>query len=208
MATSIVPELSTQAKRRAERAIENVHIAYYQKGGLRDTEDKLLKQRQSVAGELFALARYASEHCKTREQAITLFGEMCKHAEARYKDEHEVDNLREALPTWGTLKSNILRGVRDYELDPVEYRSEGAFRIEMQKRQQTALPAPREPADEDELDRVLEATVPFDNVRILTARLVSECSALKRSAANKAERVLQEALAELAPLIDQRKVQS
>ena len=34
-----------------------------------------------------------------------------------------------------------VRNVRDYALDPGEYRSEGAFRVAMQK-QQAALPAP------------------------------------------------------------------
>lgn len=205
MSTAIVPELSRQAKYRAARAIENVHLAYYQRGGLRDTEEKASEQRQSIAQELFNLARFATEQSKTRDAAIRYFGELCEYAETRYKKEHEVENLREALPTWATLKSNILRGVRDYQLDPLEYRSEGAFRIAMQK-EQAALPAPTlrvlSPA---KLDELFSSTIPHEAVRPLLSQVVHHCELLKKRSDTAAVKVLQSALDELAPLVDQRR---
>lgn len=209
MSTSIVPELSRSAKMRASRAIENVHLAYYQKGGMRDTADKLREQGQSVAKEIFALARFASEQARNRETAIALFSEMCRYAEDSYKREHEVENMREALPTWATLKSNVLRGVRDYALDPTEFRSEGAFRVAMQKKQQAALPAPAgEPRrlTSDELDKLLATTVQLDSVRGLLAQVVFECEMLRKSSAPKAVHVLRKTMDSLAPLVDQRRV--
>lgn len=209
-ATSIVPELTSQAKRKASRAIENVHLAYYQRGGIRDSEEKLGEQRQSVAQEIFALARFAAEQARDRPSAIALFSTMCTYAEEQYKSEHEVVNLKDALPTWATLKSNILRGVRDYKLSPTEYRSEGAFRVALQKKQQAMLPAPTidqsKPLTHEELDRLLSTTVQFDAVRSLLSQVVFGCEVLKKTNATKATAILRATMDQLAPLVDQRKV--
>lgn len=200
-------ELSRAAKQKAVRAIEDIHLAYYAKGGIRETEEKLAEQRSSAARNIFALAQYASEQAKTRNDAITLFQDICAHAEAHYKKEHGVENLKDAIPTWAVFKSGILRGVRQYQLDPSEYRSEGAFRIAMQKKQQ--LLAPPTVSDRalttDELDKMLSATVQLNSLRALLALIVHSCEILKKGTAPKAEGILREAAESLAPLVDQRK---
>lgn len=217
MSTDIVPykrgtspavELPRAARQKARRAIENIHLAYYEKGGIRETETQLAEQRSAAAKNIFALAQYASEQCRKRTDAITLFRDMCLDAETYYKAEHKVENLEDALPTWKVIKSNILRGVRKFDLNPIEYRSEGAFRIAMQKKQQ-ALAAPTTPHDraltQDELEKLLSNTVQLNTVRSLLAEIVFECESLKKSAKAEAETILRTTANSLAPLVDQRK---
>lgn len=198
-----IAQLTRAAKSRAARAIEDVHLAYYEKGGIRDLENKLGEQRGAAARHIFALAIYASEHAETLDEAIAQFQALCAYAEARYKQEHDVVNLKEALPTWAVFKSNILRGMREYGLDPIEYRSEGAFRVAMQKAMgPKALPPPEKAS----IEKALESTVTYDPVRRLLAQIIFECEALKRSKHKDAEQVLREAMDKLAALVDQRKV--
>lgn len=225
MSTKIVPfrrgsagppqpvELSAAAKRKARRAIEDIHLAYNLKGGIRETEEKLAEQRSAAARNIFSLAVYASEQCRTRNDAITLFQDMCTDAEQFYKAEHKVENLKDALPTWAVIKSNILRGVRQFQLDPTEYRSEGAFRIAMQKKQQQlAAPAAAAAAleralSQDELDKMLATTITADTIRSLVAQIIFECEILRKNAKTEAEAILRNTSDSLAPLVDQRKTQ-
>lgn len=202
-------ELPAAARRKARRAIEDVHLAYNVKGGIRETEEKLAEQRSAAARNLFSLAVYASEQARTRNDAIVLFQNMCMDAETFYKTEHQVENLKDALPTWAVIKSNILRGVRQFQLDPSEYRSEGAFRVAMQKKQQqqTALITHDRPMSQDDLDKMLSATITANTMRSLLAQIVFECEALKKNAKPEAEAILRNTADSLAPLVDQRKAQ-
>lgn len=197
-------QLTRSAKARAARAIEDVHLAYYAKGGIRDLEDKLGEQRGAASRHIFALAIYASENAKTLEEAIAQFQALCAYAEARYKQEHGVVNLKEVLPTWAVFKSNILRGMREYGLDPIEYRSEGAFRVAMQRQQeQLAPPSPK--LTQRAIDKALSTTVTYDPVRTLLSQILFECQALKRSKQKEAEVILRETMDRLSQLVDQRK---
>ncbi|HEX7011501.1 MAG TPA: hypothetical protein VF161_02080 [Steroidobacteraceae bacterium] len=198
-------QLTRSAKARAARAIEDVHLAYYAKGGIRDLEDKLGEQRGAAARHIFALAIYASENAETLEEAIAQFQALCAYAEARYKQEHDVVNLKEVLPTWAVFKSNILRGMREYGLDPIEYRSEGAFRVAMQRQQeQLALPSPPK-LTQRAIDKALSTTVTYDPVRTLLSQILFECQSLKRSKQKDAEAVLRETMDRLSQFVDQRK---
>jgi hypothetical protein len=217
MSTNVVPigrksaqtvELTKAAKQKARRAIENIHLAYFGKEGIRETEEKLAEQRGAAARNIFELAKYASEQCRTRSDAIVLFKDMCLDAEAHYKTEHNVENLKDALPTWAVIKSNILRGVRQFELDPGKFQSEGAFRLAMQKKQQQlAPPVPGRVLSIVELDKMLESTVQLSGVRVLLAQIAFACESLKKSTASKAETILRNTADSLAPLVDQRKIQ-
>jgi hypothetical protein len=209
--------LTAAERRKAERTIENVHLAFYQKGGIRDTIDRLNKQRTSTAQEIFALARFATEQSKGRDAAIAKFKELCLHAESHYKAQHDVENLKDVLPTWAPLKSGILRGVREYQLSPTQYRSEGAFRIAMQKKQQQTM-APRiegEPgtpitgrvATAEQVDHMLSTTVRLNSLRTLLAQIVFECEVIKKKHVLQAELVLRNTMNSLQPFVDQRKVQ-
>ena len=199
-------QLTRSAKARAARAIEDVHLAYYAKGGIRDLEDKLSEQKGAASRHIFALAIYASENAETLEEAIAQFQALCAYAEARYKQEHDVVNLKEVLPTWAVFKSNILRGMREYGLDPIEYRSEGAFRVAMQRQQaQLALPSPPK-LTQRAIDKALSTTVTYDPVRTLLSQILFECQSLKRSKQKDAEAVLRETMDRLSQFVDQRKV--
>ena len=207
--------LTRAAKARASKAIESIHIAYYEKGGVRDLQEKVSEQLGSTAKHIFALAIWASEQSKTLNEAIAMFLGMCAWAEAQYKQEHDVSNLKDALPTWAVFKSNILRGMRDFDLDPVEYRSEGAFRVAMQKAEQKALPAPtnqhvalktpRGPKVK-RIEEALENTQLHDTIKLLVSQIIFECESLKRNAKPDAEAVLRDAMNRLQPLVDPRRV--
>lgn len=197
-------QLTRSAKARAARAIEDVHLAYYAKGGIRDLENKLGEQRGAAARHIFALAIYASENAETLEEAIAQFQALCAYAEARYKQEHGVVNLKEVLPTWAVFKSNILRGMREYGLDPIEYRSEGAFRVAMQRQQeQLALPSPK--LTQRAIDKALSTTVTYDPVRTLLSQILFASQWLKRSKQKDAEAILRETRDRLSQFVDQRK---
>lgn len=199
-------QLSRAAKSRAARAIENVHLAYYEKGGIRDLEDKLGEQRGAAARHIFALAQYASETAEDLPEAIANFLGMCAYAEAKYKEDHDIVNLKEVLPTWAVFKSNILRGIRECGLDPIEYRSEGAFRIAVQKElEKKALPPPP-PADWPSIEDVLATTITQDSTRTLISQILFELGALKPSKRAEAEAILRETMDRLQPFVDQRKV--
>lgn len=201
----ITSGLSRGAKVRAARAIEEVHLAYYAKGGIRDLEDKLAEQRGAAARHIFSLAQYASEHTSDLDETMALFIAMCAYAEQKYKAMHDVLNLKEALPTWAVFKSNILRGIREYGLDPLEYRSEGAFRVAMLKMQERqSLPPPhRGPAA---LDAMLASAIPSTSVRSLLSQLIIETAAVRRSKQQEAEEILREAMSRLRPMLDRRKI--
>lgn len=221
---NIVPaaDLTRAAKIRATRAIESVHAAYYEKGGMRDTEAKLAEQRGAAARHVYSLAVFASKQARTRDKAVALFLGACAYAEAQYKAAHEVANLKDALPTWAVLKSNILRGVRDYQLDPAEHRSEGAFRVAMQKAsvssaQSVARSNVKQISDartardsgqshEEQIESFLATTSVQSGLRVLLAQIIFECESLQRGKTRDAERILREAMDALQPLVDSRKV--
>lgn len=208
--------ISRAAKMRASRAIEAVHAAYYDKDGIRQLELVLEEKRGAAARHVYALAVFASEQEKKRADAIALFLAMCAYAEAQYKAARDVANLKDALPTWAVFKSNIMRGMREYDLDPREHRSEGAFRVAMQKAEPAerptatvvALPAPAKAhlAQPDEIGAFLDTTAVRPALRVLLAQLIFECETLKLGNLAKAEAVLRTAMDSLAPLVDQRKV--
>lgn len=210
-----VEKLTRAAKARASKAIESVHIAYYEKGGIRDLEEKISGHRGAAAKHIFALAIYASETAKTRKEAIALFLGMCAYAEAQYKHDHEITNLKDpvaGLPTWAVFKSNILRGIREFELDPCEYRSEGAFRVAMQKLELAALPAPSQPIPihsrtpkAKRIEKALENTELHDTIKMLISQIVYECESLKTNRKHDAEAVLRDAMERLQPMVDSRK---
>ena len=213
-------ELSRGMKSRAVRAINSVHAAYYETDGIRDLEARISERRASAAKHIYSLAVFAFKETRKRDDAIELYLELCAHAEAEYKREHDVENLADALPTWKTLKSNVLTGIRDDGLDPRKFRSEGAFRVAKMKKRAAAAEATaetpeasnvvpisgrRDPSPED-FDAALATTVHEDALRLLVAQIVFEVGALKRSAVGDAETILRETMDRLAPLVDQRKV--
>src|SRR5262245_60766014 len=103
-------ELSGAQKRIASRAIEDTHLAYYEKGGLRDTLEKARVQSEGVSSHIYSLARYAAKTAPSLEQARVLFGALCRHAEDAYKTVHEIENIKDpekGLPVWPVFKSNI-----------------------------------------------------------------------------------------------------
>lgn len=226
-------DLPRGAKQRAARAIENVHLAYYEKGGIREAEEQLESKRESAASHIYALAQYAAKTEKKRADQIALFLGMCKYAEERYKEEHDVTDLKDALPTWAVYKSNILRGVRQLELDPAEYRTERQFRTALLEKAKTVTPpATRKPAqraeprgteldqaarppvaregpDEktpEDIDEFLAVTVHHDSLRVLLGQVLFEVENIQSDKVKDAEKILRRTMNELAPLVDQRKV--
>src|SRR5262245_45431355 len=110
-------ELNRTQKVRAVRAIEGVHSVYHDADGIAQLEARLNEKKAAAAKHVYALAVFSMETSATRLKAIDLYLALCSHAESEYKTAHNVDSLSDALPTWKTFKSNILTGMRDYELD-------------------------------------------------------------------------------------------
>lgn len=120
-------ELQPVEKRVAVAAINKTYEDYTKPDGLRDREQKHNKAEETCAQHIYGLAVFASNRRGTVKEAASLFGALCLHAEKRIKQAGEITNVKDALPVWSVYKSNILRGMK-IDLDPVDYRSEGAFR--------------------------------------------------------------------------------
>lgn len=221
MATTLVVigTLTRAAKNRAYRAIENVHLAFYEKGGLRDQLVAVDNAQQKISEHIFGLAVYAAKQALNPRDARELFTNMCTYAEGKYKEEHKVENLAEALPVWRVYKSNILRGVK-LGLKPPEYDTEYDFRRAVMEKVRAELPATtttapaieRKPAADagpvqlDEIEQWLGATGVHDKLRILLAQVILSVEYIKRGSVPKVEAVLRRAVDELAPNVDHRRV--
>lgn len=208
--------LEAKAEARAWRTIDDIHRAYVERGGVRELKEKLDAKLNIASHKIFMLASWAEGETSSLDEALRLFLFACERAEKRYKEEYKVDNLKHALPTWAVFKSNIKRGMEDFKLRPSDYRSEGAFRIEMQKRiqeQQRALPSPAAPIKNPKrspkvkrIEEALASTQLHDTIRLLVSQIIFECESLKRNSRSDAEAVLRDAMNRLQPLVDPRKV--
>jgi len=213
----MIGTLTRAAKNRAYRAIENVHLAFYQKGGLRDMIAAVDAAQQKISEHVFGLAVYAAKQALNPKDARELFANMCEYAEGKYKEEHAVENLADALPVWRVYKSNILRGVK-LGLKPPEYETEYDFRKAVMEKVRAQLPAPvsepieRKPSLEpgpvqlDEIEQWLGATGVHDKLRMLLAQVILSVEYIKRGSVPKVEAVLRRAVDELAPSVDHRRV--
>lgn len=205
-----VTTLSAAAQARALKAIQDVHLSYYQKGGIRDTIQELESQGRSAAQHLYSLAVYASRQTETVPEAADFFRELCSFAEASYKEEYDVENLREALPTWATLKSNILRGMTRHNLDPIDYRSERQFRIatddradKADRRRSREGPEIKSP---DEIGEFLQRTAVRNSLVGPVADLVFHVEAIAHGKTQEAVSILKATLTKLEPLVDPTKL--
>jgi hypothetical protein len=220
MPTAIVTvsTLHNKAKQIAAHAIESVHLSYYEKGGIRDTADTLKTQVDSSGKHVFTIARYAAkQHPEDITSARRLYLTMCEFAESEYKTQHNVDNLREALPTWATVKSNVLRGLR-IGLNPTEFRSEKTFRSKTMERisrkrstSDAGDSAPRAgPAlrSEEEIDSFMATTVVPQSLKQLITQVVFAAEVVLPSRIEQAEEILREAWQKLGSLTDKRKLRS
>jgi hypothetical protein len=195
--------LSKAAKTRATNAIQNVHLAFFEKGGMRDTYEKLRDQQAGAGNHIYALAVYAAEQEKTLDKAARLFRDMCAYAEATYKQEYEVTNLEESLPVWKVYKSNILKGIR-LKLSPAEYASEYELRKAVAEIERER-PVKRigHKAGIEELEEMLSTTSLRDTMRLLIARAIFSVENLKRGKSKEAQRVMQNAVEKLSALVDE-----
>lgn len=214
--------LKLPARRLAAKAIESVHLAYYEKGGIRDTAATLTTQLLSAGQHVFALAKHAAKaHPKSIEKAASMFADMCEYAEQTYKTEHDVENLREALPTWATFKSNVLRGLRA-GLNPLEHKTEKVYRsktMELVSRTRThtgdeaasadsgarAGSAPRMQTEED-IESMVSTTAIPDTLKQLVAQVVYAAEVVNIRRIVQAEEILREAWQKLGALTDKRKL--
>lgn len=203
--------LTLTAQAKALRAIEDVHLSYHGKGGIAEAVAEVERQVQSAGQHVYSLAVYASRQCETVDEAAKLFRDMCAFAEAKYKEQHDIENLRDALPTWATYKSNILRGITRYELDPVDYRSERQYRIAVDaKRDKDRTRRPREGPPEiktpDEIGEFLQTTTVRNSLVGPVAELVFHVEALAHGKTQEALKILNATLTKLEPLVDPDKI--
>src|SRR5438045_6365211 len=75
-------ELKQPAKRIATQAIEAVHAAYYEKGGIRDRMTEMQEQVDSAAKHVYSIAVFAvKQHSDDAAAAVDLYAAMCAYAE-------------------------------------------------------------------------------------------------------------------------------
>jgi hypothetical protein len=97
--------------------------------------DKMDKAYQPIAAKLEGLATGIFELCLVAaklgkgvpEYTQAYFKEMCKSAEAHYKEAQGIDNVKDRLPCWAVFKSEINRAI-DSGLNPANFDSYTAFR--------------------------------------------------------------------------------
>jgi hypothetical protein len=202
MATDIVPAsaLKPPAKRVAARAIEDVHLAFYQAEGIRDTANKLESQLVAAARHVYSLALFAAkQHPKDLGATSALFLGLCDYAETSYKTEHEVDNLRQGL-------------------NPLDFKTEGKFRskameVISKKRLAQLPPEGEEPGEPEtpqyrgpeEIGSFVDSTVIPDSLKHLIAQVVYAAEVVKANRVAQAEEILREAWQKLGALVDRRK---
>lgn len=230
-ASEVVEMLSRAAKKRATEAIDKLHQDYYAKGGIRDTTDKLREQVETTSSHIFGLAKFATKQADgDLEKAAVIFSAMCVFAEEHYKKQHEVENLKDALPVWATFKSNILGSIR-MDLSPLEYKSEYELRqARMEKIRPAALTSPDTgksvatpqvesqlqplqrqtpragPIGLDEIDQWLGSTAIHDSLRVLLSNVILSVEYIRRSKVGDAEAILRETGERLNGLVDKRKL--
>lgn len=215
-------ELNQPAKRIATTAIEAVHSAYYEKGGIRDSMSAMQEQVDSAAKHVYSIAVFAvKQHSDDAAAAVDLYMGMCTYAETGYKKAHNVENLRDALPTWASFKSSVLRGLR-LGLNPTEFKSEKRFRNAVQEKivaerprlaaapepePLVVLPAVREAEllNEQEIVELVSSTTVPDSLKTLLSQVVFACEVIKTGAIGQAEDILRETWQRLNGLTDKRK---
>jgi hypothetical protein len=226
-ALSIVPStMVTAAKQRAAGAIENCWKAYHDE----DTGLKLREQQAAVAGAkassyIFGLAQFAAEVCPKRYRPDDVFTALCAYAEAKLKEKHDVDNLKEALPCWATFKSNIVGGMRA-GLDPQEFPTEWEFRKAGMEARISVIDTRNAVADhrlvtESPSDQVtklpthlriepvrkfMRSTSIASSLKLVLAQLLASADYVKKGKEAEAEAILSEASTKLLALVDKRRV--
>jgi hypothetical protein len=209
--------LSTVEKRRASTAIEYTYRDYTKEGGLKELQTKVDQLEQGCAGHIYSLAQFAVKQTKNLKAAADRFGEMCEHAEAGYKNKHEVKNLKDVLPVWSVYKSNILRGMR-LDMSPLDHATEGAFRIavgEVLRQAAGNSAASVETTSEskqdtrltvEDADDLLDDANIHEGLRKLVARLMLEAAYVKIGREAEAEAIVQQAVDKLHELVDRRRI--
>lgn len=197
--------LSPSAKAKAARAIEAMHLAYYEaETGVRALYEKLERQVDNTSKHIFRLAQDAMKQAEGDfDLAIEIYKQMCKYAEDHYKETHQVPNVYETLPVWRVFKSNIMRGLKN-RIDPLEYSSESAYR----KATTEYLLHPAGGFSSAQVEQIQEwintVTIPRE-LRPHLTRMLALAEFLKENRVRDAEEVLAEAVERLAQFADRRK---
>jgi len=200
----VLSELSGAQQRLAARAIEDVHLAYYEKGGLRETIQQVETQAEGVSGHIYKLAVHAAKNSSSIAAGAQLFAVLCEHAERQYKADHEIDNIKDQLPVWAVFKSNILGAMRA-GLSPLDHRNEHALRNANKATRPVAALERGAPTAVKALASFLATTAVHSSLRKLAARTVHSLESIKSSERRQAASVLREANRKLAPLADRRR---
>lgn len=198
-------ELSPAAKARAVKAIEAMHLAYYEaEEGVRALYEKLESQISRTSRHILQLAQYAYKQAEGDfDEAIALYLALCRHAEESYKEIHGVPNVYETLPVWRVFKSNILRGLR-HKIDPLEHSSEHTYR----RATTDLITRPAAGFSSTQVEQLQElvntVTIPRE-LRPHLVRVLALAEFLKENRVHEAEAVLAEAVERLMQLADRRK---
>ena len=197
--------LTPSAKTKAVKAIEAMHVAYYEaETGVRALYEKLERQVESTSKHIFNLAQDAFRQADGDfDAAIEIYKQMCKYAEDAYKRNHDVPNVYETLPVWRVFKSNIMRGLRN-RLNPLDYNSEIAYR----RATTDSLLHPAGGFSSRQVEQLQEwlnsATIPRE-IRPHLSHMLAVVEFLKESSVHEAEEVLAEAVERLLEYADRRK---
>lgn len=228
-ALSLIPSaMVTAAKQRAAGAIENCWKAYYDEdSGLKLREQQLATAGARASSYIYGLAQFAVEVCPKKYRPDDVFDAMCAYAEAKLKEKHDVQNLKDALPCWATYKSNIMGGLRA-GLDPHEFPTEWEFRkAGMEARlsvidtknavedRRLVTESPRADSQVTKLPtrlhiepvrKFMRATSIASPLKLVLAQIMVEADYVKKGKEHEAEEILNTAHEALLELVDKRRI--
>jgi hypothetical protein len=210
---ALMDNLSGAQKRIALKAIEEVHLAYFEKGGLRDTVEKARGQADGVSTHIYKLAVYAAKSHEELDKAADLFRTLCAYAESQYKEAHGLENLKgdddhEGLPVWPVFKSNILGAMRS-GLSPLEYKNEHALRnARMEKMRELAPPrrSEEEPIGPQTIEDFIARTAMSDDMKELASDTLLRLEFVRPSKTEQAMELVQRVNEELGQLVDKKRM--
>jgi hypothetical protein len=204
--------ISAKLRRAAVAAINGFDEAYFADGGYAEVQTELDTKREGVASHIYKLATKACDDSANLKEALVVFRGACAYAEDRYKEKHEISNVKTRMPAWAQFKSRIVRSMK-FGLDPREFGSERSLRDALStairdRAEKERLKAERNRAKITQIDDWMGETGVHTRLQLVMRKLILEAGYVRPSKRKEAEAILQTAADGIALLVDQKAIKS